>query len=61
MNRIIKILMKRDGMTEQEADDLLKETKQMMEDCNYDPSESEEIFMSNLGLEMDYIMDLLEI
>ncbi len=59
MNRIVKILMERDDITEDEAKDLLKETKQMMEDCGYDPEESERIFMENLGLEMDYIMDFL--
>ena len=32
-------------------------TSNDLEDCNYDPSECEEIFMSELGLEMDYIID----
>lgn len=58
MNKIVKILMERDGLTQQEAIDLANETKQMMEECN-DPEESEEIFMENLGLEPDYIIDLL--
>lgn len=59
MNRIIDILMKRDGNTREEAIARVKETKDMMAECNYDPFESEEIFMEELGLEMDYIVDLL--
>lgn len=57
MERIIKILMERDGDTREEAQERIQEVKYMMEDCNYDPSECEEIFMSELGLEMDYIID----
>ena len=59
MNTIVNILMKRDGMTRDEALDLLKEVKEMMEECEYDPEECESIFESELGLEPDYIMDFL--
>ena len=59
MNKIVEILMRRDGYSEKEAIDRINEVKSMMEECNYDPEESEEIFMSQLGLEMDYIDDLL--
>ena len=58
MNIIIKILMERDGMSEQEARDLFKETRDeiLMLD---DPFEAEDIMSEYLGLEPDYIEDLL--
>ena len=59
MDRIIEILMRRDGYAKDEAISLLNEVKDMMKDCNYDPEESERIFMEELGLEPDYIIDLL--
>ena len=59
MNEIVNILMQRDGMTKEEALDLVREVKDMMEECNYDPEECEEIFSSELGLEPDYIINLL--
>ena len=60
MNRIIKILMERDGMSEQEARDLFKETRDeiLMLD---DPFEAEDIMSEYLGLEPDYIEDVLNI
>lgn len=59
MNPVVKILMKRDGMTEQEATDLVKETKEEL--MNSRCSDGADIIMENLGLEPDYIMDILEI
>ena len=59
MNRVVKILMEREGLSREEAEDILNEVKEMLEDCNYDPEESEEIISSELGLEPDYIMDIL--
>lgn len=61
MNRIIDILMKRDGNTAREAQERFRNAQDMMEKCEYDPDESEEIMMSKLGLEMDYIMDFLSV
>ena len=61
MNRIIKILMERDGITEAEA-------RKMYDDCYAELIDSiegnsclmpEEVLMGELGLEMDYIFDLL--
>lgn len=48
MEKIIDILMVRDDMTRDEALNLIQEVKDMMEEC-------EDIFMSELGLEPDYI------
>jgi len=59
MNRIIEILMKRDGNTEKEAKERIKEVMDMFVECNYDADESEKIMMEQLGLEMDYIEDSL--
>ena len=59
MNSVVKILMERDGMTEQEATDLVKETKEeLMNSRCYDGAD---IIMENLSLEPDYIMDILDI
>lgn len=59
MNRAVHVLMERDGMTKDETTGLLNEVKSMLAECNYDPEESEDIMMSELGLEMDYIFDIL--
>lgn len=51
--------MKRDGNTEKEAKARLEEVKDMLVECNYDADETEKIMMEQLGLEMDYIEDIL--
>jgi hypothetical protein len=51
--------MKRDGNTEQEAKNRVEEIQNLMGQCMYDPDESERIFMEMLGLEPDYIIELL--
>lgn len=59
MNPVVKILMERDGMTGQEATVLVRKTKEeLMNSQCYDGAD---IIMENLGLEPDYIMDILEI
>lgn len=59
MNRVVEILMKRDDLSQAEAEELLREVRYMLEECNYDSEESEDIISSELGLELDYIMDIL--
>ena len=59
MNPVVKILMERDGMTEQEAIDLVRETKEELMNSQY--CDGADIIMENLGLEPDYIIDILEI
>lgn len=58
MKKIIKILMQRDGISEEEARALIKETRDeiMMLD---NPLEADNILMEYLGLEPDYIFDIL--
>lgn len=60
MKSVVKILIDRDENTEQEAIRRFKETKLMMEECSFDPLETERILMEQLGLEMNYIHDFIE-
>ena len=39
MNRVVKILMERDDLSQAEAEGLLREVREMLEGCNYDPEE----------------------
>ncbi len=61
MNKVVDILMKRDGMSKKEAVDLVQDVRSMMNDAiaTGDYCEAEEIMYSELGLEMDYIYDIL--
>lgn len=59
MEKIIQILMRRDGMSRDEAKELIRDVKEMMTECNYDPIECENIVAEELGLEPDYIIYLL--
>lgn len=61
MNRVVKILMKRDGMSVEEAKDLVAEVVDMMNDAIAmgDYEEAQMIVEDELGLEPDYIPDLL--
>ena len=58
MNKIVKILMERDGIDEEEARSLIKETHDeiMMLD---NPLEADTVLMEYLGLEPDYMFDVL--
>jgi len=56
MNKVIEILMKRDGTNYEDARDLVKETRDEII-CN--PDEAEEIIEDYLGLEPDYIENIL--
>ena len=57
MNKIIEILMKRDGMSLSDAKDLVNETRELI--LSSDVMEADDIMADQLGLEPDYIMDLL--
>lgn len=57
MNKVVEILMKRDGMTKAEAESLVEETREEL--LSGDPWEAEDIIADYLGLESDYIMDIL--
>ena len=49
--------MKRDGYSAEEADQAIKETRDLILSSN--PYDADEIIMEELGLEPDYLMDLL--
>ena len=54
-NRLVSILMRRDGMERDDAEDLLQDARAAVEDGE-DP---EEILDDWFGLEPDYLEDLL--
>ena len=53
-NRVVSILMERDGITKQEAENLIDECRESIIE-----SGSDEPILEILGLEPDYIMDVL--
>ena len=61
MNRVVKILMERDDMTEEDAREMIQDTKDEIEDAiacgDYDLVE--DLMSGDLGLEMDYVFDVL--
>ena len=61
MSKIVEILMRRDNVTKEEAQHTLDVVKQEVQDAiavgDYD--EVEEIVASELGLELDYIDEIL--
>ena len=59
MNEVVEILMKRDGLSRREAQEQFNEVQEMIQECNFDPIETEDILIEELGLEMDYIFEFL--
>lgn len=60
----IKILMDRDGITYDEAKQLVIECRDALLEANNNPNSdilADEIIMDYLGLEPDYIFDILDI
>ena len=57
MNEILKVLMKRDGMSRKQAEAELQRVRQEFDATCDDP---EEVLAYEFGLEPDYIFDLLE-
>lgn len=58
MNKVIKILMERDGMDYDDAKDLVDETRELILDPE-NLCEVDSIMSEQLGLEPDYIFDVL--
>lgn len=58
-SEVVEILMKRDGLSRREAQDRFNEVRDMIQECNFDPFETEDILIEELGLEMDYIFEFL--
>ena len=61
MNRVVEILMKRDNISKSEAEALVERTREEIEEyCAqgmYDTAE--EAIYENLGLELDYVSDIM--
>lgn len=55
MSELKRILMERDGMSDLEANEVIKEARERV----YDGEDPEEILMDEFGLEPDYVFDLL--
>jgi len=53
---ILPVLMRRDGMSRAEAEDLIAEARKRVLEYGEDP---EEVLADEFGLEPDYIYDLL--
>lgn len=58
-SEVVEILMKRDGLSHGEAQDRFNEVREMIQECNFDPFETEDILIEELGLEMDYIFEFM--
>ena len=56
-NNVVQILMDRDEMTRAEAQDRIDEVREMISEA--DPWDAEEILADELGLEIDYIFDII--
>ena len=61
MNEIVRILMERDGVSEQEACEAVEDAKEELQERLADSSMGDpyEICADCFGLEPDYIMDLI--
>jgi len=62
INKVVQILMDRDGLSRTEAENQFKCAKELISDAisSGDAEYVEDIMYSELGLEMDYIMDVLD-
>ena len=61
MNRVVKILMDRDNIDQENAEALVRETRDeilSLDEANV--FEADEIIYEYLGLEPDYIFDILD-
>lgn len=58
MNKVVELLIERDGLTDEQARDMIIETREEMLE---DPYVAAEILADNLGIEPDYIMDILDL
>ena len=61
MLSIKKTLMERDGMSAEDADELIAEAREQMQEylASGDMLEAEDICMEYFGLEPDYLMELM--
>ena len=62
MERVIQILMRRDGINRFEATELCEQTAELLQEAIDEGHfmEVDEILKDELGLEPDYVFDLIE-
>ena len=60
MNKVVRILMNRDGIDYEQARNMVRETKDEIE-CAETMQEVDDIIRDYLGLEPDYLEDILSI
>lgn len=56
---VVDILMSKYGMSEDEAKQRVAEVNEAFEQVRYNPDMCEEILLDELGLEPDYIFDIV--
>lgn len=59
MNKVVKILMQRDDMTREAAEELVASVREALYQCDGSFEAATDIIADELGLEPDYIMDIL--
>ena len=59
MNKVVKILMERDEIDQETAEALVRETRDELLSLE-NPLEADDIIREYLGLEPDYIFDILD-
>lgn len=58
-NRVVEILMQRDGFKRKEAENKLEECQKLIQDAFKNNRDVEDVIAMELGLESDYIFDIL--
>lgn len=61
MNKVVEILMKRDGLDEDHALAIVRETRDELLSLDVDDMNYEDIIWDYVGLEPDYLEDILAI
>lgn len=61
MNAIVDILVKRDGISRKEAEAVVENIRERILSGEIDVFDIDDVMMNELGLEPDYILDLIEI
>lgn len=56
---IVEIFMRRDGMTREDAIELLEEAYSAVQEAILDGDDAEEVWMEETGLELDYLHNLM--
>jgi hypothetical protein len=61
MSTIVDILVKRDGISRKEAEAVVEDIRERILNGEIDAFDIDDVMMDELGLEPDYILDLIEI